>query len=127
MVQQNWVGTATELLSKINFLADEKREFHSRDQGWPKNPKALSDRLRRLAPALRGIGVEIIFTQTSGNNSHRQIEFRTLPKLCDAIDASSQIDSLCDESVEGAAKIHEVSKVTPPAQGTLELLDFNAV
>ncbi len=52
--QQRWQGTATEFLARLNHLADAK--IH-RLQSWPKSARALSSELRRLAPALRSVGL----------------------------------------------------------------------
>lgn len=50
-----WSGTAGELWEALNDLVDEDIR-HTRV--WPGAPNALSARLKRLAPALRGIGIE---------------------------------------------------------------------
>lgn len=51
---ERWEGTATELLARLDHLADTK--IH-RLPSWPKGAKALSSELRRLAPALRSVGI----------------------------------------------------------------------
>jgi hypothetical protein len=53
-------GTAETLLRVLNDIADDA----TRNQpGWPKNPWALSYRLRRLAPNFRATGIEIKFSR----------------------------------------------------------------
>ncbi len=52
----SWTGTATALLSELAELSGEDTR---RDREWPKNARALSGRLNRLAPALRESGIEI--------------------------------------------------------------------
>ncbi len=52
--QRRWQGTATDLLARLNRLADAK--IH-RLPSWPKGARALSSELRRLAPALRSVGL----------------------------------------------------------------------
>lgn len=47
-----WTGTAAELLAR---LAPEGRL----PRGWPESPRALSAALRRLAPGLRRVGLEV--------------------------------------------------------------------
>ncbi len=54
--REEWVGTATDLLRKLGGLADEEIK---RTRAWPKQPNHLSARLKRLAPVLRGIEIEI--------------------------------------------------------------------
>ena len=52
-----WQGTASELLDKLNFRVSDQTK---RSDQWPKAPNALSNRLRRAAPGLRAMGLEVI-------------------------------------------------------------------
>lgn len=63
--QQTWIGAATELLEA---LGGRLPETLTRAQGWPKSPSVLSNRLRRLVPPLRRVGIEIGWTH-SGKRS----------------------------------------------------------
>ena len=56
-----WCGTASELLELLGAHASEAL-LHRR--GWPATPKALADALRRLAPDLREVGIEVDFRPT---------------------------------------------------------------
>jgi hypothetical protein len=58
-----WEGTAGELLEQLIPLVGEKV---TKREDWPANPRALSGQLRRLAPDLRSIGVEVTFAPRSG-------------------------------------------------------------
>ena len=52
----DWEGSASELLPELERLVSEKiRESRT----WPRAPNALSIRLRRAAPGLRQLGVEV--------------------------------------------------------------------
>ncbi|NQT40030.1 MAG: hypothetical protein HQ581_21235, partial [Planctomycetes bacterium] len=51
-----WTGTASELLAELDELADEKTK---RLKSWPQTPRSLSNVLKRLAPNLRAVGVEV--------------------------------------------------------------------
>jgi hypothetical protein len=62
-------GTATALLKRLAEQLDEPSKV---PDGWPKNPRALSGKLRHLAPNLRANGIEVKF-QKSGQ---RLIEVR---------------------------------------------------
>lgn len=75
-VREPFIGTATELLSELNSHTDEK----IRDRrDWPSNGQRLSERLRRLAPALRKAGVSIERSR-SGKQGTRMITVNcTLP------------------------------------------------
>jgi hypothetical protein len=52
-----WTGTPSE-------LHDELRHLRPEHGAWPKTPKSLSGALTRLAPALRGAGVEVTRNRT---------------------------------------------------------------
>jgi len=62
-------GTSSDLLDALNLLKyiDPNRP----PKGWPRLPNHLSSRLRRLAPALRALGVQIDFSRA---NKARTIE-----------------------------------------------------
>jgi hypothetical protein len=68
-----WTGTATDLLFSLScYTTDETK----RTKEWPKNARALSDRLRRSATFLRKSGIG--FTRSTGNHSgSRSITIRT--------------------------------------------------
>jgi hypothetical protein len=51
-----WTGTAAQLLEQVTPDVVPR--------GFPRSPRALSGRLRRLAPSLRDIGVDVEFTKT---------------------------------------------------------------
>jgi hypothetical protein len=67
-------GTATELLDQLNALVIEEVR---KQRGWPKQPHTLAGRIRRLAPALRRLGVSIEFDR-SGHDRTRMIRVRQL-------------------------------------------------
>jgi len=52
-----WIGSMTDLRAKLlPFIPNSgDKEPH----GWPKNGKAMSARLRRIAPALRAVGITV--------------------------------------------------------------------
>jgi hypothetical protein len=51
-------GTATELLKA---LSDSIPETRRKGKGWPKRPNTLTRTLRRLAPPLRKVGIDVAF------------------------------------------------------------------
>ena len=75
-----WTGTATDLL---DILARRAGEAISRKREWPKTPTALGGEVRRLAPTLRTIGVEVLFNRGA---RHRTI---TLQRIKLGVAASS--------------------------------------
>lgn len=50
-----WTGTSAELLRQLELGLEGARP----PAGWPKTPKGVTDKVRRLAPALRAIGLEV--------------------------------------------------------------------
>ena len=65
--------SATGFLDALKQLTDPR---HRRDAAWPKSPRALSSALRRLAPALRTVGIDVRFERVSGIERTRLISIR---------------------------------------------------
>ena len=51
----------------------------TKHKGWPKTPTVLSNILRRLAPALRAVGVNVEFNREAGTGK-RTIALTTQPR-----------------------------------------------
>jgi hypothetical protein len=66
--KSEFVGTATELLSKLEALISPSQ----RDRRWPKDATRLSSHLRRLPPLLRPRGIEIDFDKRSADTSRKR-------------------------------------------------------
>lgn len=80
-----WSGTATRLLQ---VLTNGVPKDVSTNRAWPRNARALSSTLRRVAPNLRAVGVDVrLDEKTPGRDSKRLIKIRTAPDSCDANDA----------------------------------------
>jgi hypothetical protein len=56
-----WTGTASELLVELDRAADDKLR---RLRAWPQTGRGLSGILKRLAPNLRAVGVEVELGRT---------------------------------------------------------------
>ena len=69
-----WDGTATDLQETLTERAPDK--LVKGRTGWPKSPRALADRLRRLAPSLRAVGIGITFAREP-RTRRRLISIRT--------------------------------------------------
>lgn len=65
--QGEFIGTAGELLHALNERNGDRAE---RPVTWPKSARGASGQVRRAAPALRGVGIEVLFPQ------RRQIQLR---------------------------------------------------
>jgi hypothetical protein len=85
-------GTATELLKELAGLVSEETR---KQRGWPKQPHQLSGRLRRLAPALRRVGVQVEFDRIGHTRK------RTIRVAADAEDAEKQASTneLSDDAI----------------------------
>jgi hypothetical protein len=59
--RSTWTGTAKELLPKLVAIAGEPAAKTTKN--WPGTPRALSGRLRRVAPSLRRAGISIVFEE----------------------------------------------------------------
>lgn len=82
----DWEGTATELLGELNERADEGTR---RLPSWPKTGRALAGALRRLAPNLRAVGIEVThYDQPDLGRRRRQV----LIKKARATDRSDRSD-----------------------------------
>jgi hypothetical protein len=90
-----WEGTASELLDALAGRADEGIR---RGRDWPSSPRALSGAVRRIAPNLRAIGLEVEFDRDRTIGRRRVVRFRqtacaivqtvqTLPDATDGLDA----------------------------------------
>lgn len=55
--RDSWIGTATELQEALSSSYPPK--------DWPKNPQVLSGRLKRAAPSLAKIGIDVTFERDS--------------------------------------------------------------
>jgi hypothetical protein len=53
-----WEGTCKELLQHLESITTEAAK---KSPAWPKTPRGLSSRLRRIATFLREVGIEIMF------------------------------------------------------------------
>ena len=56
----NWEGTSKQLLTALEGIVPEKATKQSE---WPKNPRALSGQVRRIAQNLRGTGIQVAFSR----------------------------------------------------------------
>ena len=63
--RSEWQGTAPELLEVLGPIGGERA---TRAKTWPQTARALSGRLRRAAPALRAVGIELAFSRASNRS-----------------------------------------------------------
>jgi hypothetical protein len=65
-----WEGTATELLDELNRSASEAVQ---RQRNWPRSGRGIGSELRRVAPNLRSVGVDIEFDYRAPGGSRRRL------------------------------------------------------
>jgi hypothetical protein len=106
MAVQELINTRNEYSGTIKQLkATLDEDFRQQGEGWPRSPKGLSEALRRTAPALREIGIDIEFLGhqrdgahisirrflSSENNDHNrhtvtdQVKTEEVPDFCDDV------------------------------------------
>ena len=67
---QSWEGTASELLSALESIAGERV---AKSKRWPNNAQILSRSLKRIAPALRRVGVEVSYERRGRGREKRKV------------------------------------------------------
>jgi hypothetical protein len=77
-MRTEWRGTASDLLFALAKVTDEPI---AGSKECPRSPRSLSGKLRRVAPFLRKIGVQIKFGDREGRARHRIIRV-TAPDCC---------------------------------------------
>lgn len=71
--KREWAGTSSELHRWLAFKVDANTQ---RTRGWPKTSSYLSAKIKRLAPALRAVGLEWEEWQEGDKNKTRRKRLR---------------------------------------------------
>jgi hypothetical protein len=74
-MRTEWAGTASTLLGALTQAVSERV---AKSKSWPDTPRTLTGRLRRAAPFLRKIGIEISL-EREGHTRTRTIHITTFP------------------------------------------------
>ena len=75
--KEKWRGTATELMEE---LEQKVSDTIKRSTSWPKAASWLSNRIKRLVPALRKVGIEVEF-EREGSSGTRYISILQTEKF----------------------------------------------
>jgi hypothetical protein len=75
--RDEWGGTATELYTAIAELVDEDVR---RSRAWPSAPNSLSNRMKRIAPSLREVGIEYGDERAPGGSRTRRKSLKKTPE-----------------------------------------------
>jgi hypothetical protein len=84
--RSTWSGCASDLYRTVAHSADS--DGSKIVSGWPKNPRALAGRLRRVQTPLRTLGVEITFGR-EGRAGTRVIRMSKVPEISSVPSATS--------------------------------------
>jgi hypothetical protein len=111
-----WTGTAVDLLARLSGLADD---ITKKVKGWPSNPRALSSAVRRAAPNLRAVGVEVDFDREAGGHRRRvirikNVEASTVPIVPDVQDVAA--NSASNKRLDGRGDGRDDRDGTNPTQ-----------
>lgn len=63
-----WKGKASELFKALNSVVMQNGENPKEKSGWPKAANALVGKLRRIAPNLRAIGIDVDLGRTNAGS-----------------------------------------------------------
>jgi len=72
-LSEPWSGRATDLLPVLIPFAGGEQGTRALGSQWPKDGRGLSVKLRRIAPNLRALGVEVIVPEEGGRSATARI------------------------------------------------------
>lgn len=105
-----WEGTAEELLTNLTDLAGPTI---ARGRSWPRSGRGLSGELRRLAPALRGIGAKLVTDQREAHTGRRLIH----------LEAPAERPNEGKREKDAAAAAGEAPQPSPSSPGRFHAAD----
>lgn len=104
-----WEGTAADLLARVTSSVRARR-------GWPDSPRAMSAALRRLAPGLRRVGIEVSTYREAGTGGRRLITITSSENGPDQPSPPSQsspslspLEQSRDENGDGSDDVRSVA------------------
>jgi hypothetical protein len=84
--EEQWTGTAGELLEELIRQTPEERSR----EGWPKSPKHFGGILKRLAPNLRAVGVNVRSGKDAAREGGTGRRLIRIEHICSEMSRSSQ-------------------------------------
>jgi hypothetical protein len=123
----SWEGTATNLLNELSHYAGERTRMQ---RSWPKSAKGLSGQLRRLATALRAVGIEIEHSR-DGKAGTRNIHIKkACKKSSEPSDSSATVNNQRFKADASLTQGHKTDASQVPADASEDELspcsDINA-
>lgn len=95
-----WEGTAAELLERLSTMATEQAK---RQKTWPATARTLAGALRRAAPSLRRVGVNVEFSRAPGGARRRVIAIQKM-EAPDSPDRPARPESAIGAESEGSGR-----------------------
>jgi hypothetical protein len=108
-----WRGTVAQLLAELTHR-DTTEACAPQWSDWPKNPTALSLRIRKLSASLLKIGVEVRFGKASDRTRTRKIELH--------VTAAPETSSRA--AAAAGARSEDASGASDVARGTKNVIGF---
>jgi hypothetical protein len=102
-VTSEFEGTASDLLKSLNGVVPESQQ---KAKGWPKRPNTLSGILRRIAPPLRKIGIDVVFERDPDKLRARKIVITRRSVRVDETSSGSSASS-------GTGDINDLQRTIP--------------
>jgi hypothetical protein len=109
-----WTGTASDLLGALGEVAGDRV---AKSKTWPDGPRVLGGRLRRAAPVLRKIGMEINFGR-EGRSRTRTINITATPSSSAPENAGAQ-PSAQSASSASTPNVNPANGFAAPLQRTV--------
>jgi hypothetical protein len=98
----DWTGTASHLLEALGTAAGESA---TRSKAWPSSTRSLGNRLRRLAPGLRAVGVHVDFGREAHTGRRIVVVGKDRGNDVTNVTAPTETHSKQDVLVEGKVRL----------------------
>jgi hypothetical protein len=106
-VKGQWEGTSEDLLEDLSFYTDDDVK---RSRAWPKAPNKLSERMNRLAPPLREVGIE--YNADAGREGSESRKIKSLKKIgFEAADGEEEHEEQADSDGGGRRRDNPFAKI----------------
>jgi len=121
---ERWMGTAGELLEELSKRIGTERP----PEGWPKSPKHLGGILKRLAPNLRALGIDVRSGKDATREGGTGRRLIRLEVICKDLSHSSQssnpvLDSEILGDKESDEQINDLSQQVTADVGVCDKRD----
>ena len=124
-----WEGTATDLLERLNTGTKDEVK---RQKGWFSRPRQVADGLRRLAPQLRHVGIEVDLTRRQPRTGRRWIRLAHTDGISPSPSSPSSPERLegvpaGEDDADGFLAIATTILTTPEGEASMAVGDDKGV